>query len=70
MSKKIRDLTDKEIDKICNKQMYCSDCPLYLGEDSDNEEICLRYNYDAFEKALEIADKSIEIEESKNGGNR
>ena len=59
--KKIKELTDNEIYEICNKQKYCSDCPLYLGEDSDWAEICLRYNYEAFERALEIADKEVDI---------
>ena len=59
--KKIKDLTDKEIYKICTKQKYCSDCPLYLGKDSDNAEVCLRYDYEKFEKALEIADKEVDV---------
>ena len=59
--KKIRDLTENEIDKICKKQKYCSDCPLYLGEDSDYAEVCLRNDHEKFEKALEIADKEVDV---------
>lgn len=62
MSKLIKDLTDNEIDEICGNQEYCSDCPLLLGYDTDRQEICLRYNYDAFEKALEIANKEINVD--------
>lgn len=62
MKKLIKDLTDKEIYKICQKQKYCSDCPFYLGEDSDYADVCLRYDYEKFERALEIADKEIEVE--------
>lgn len=62
MAKLIKELTEDEIDKICWNQEYCSDCPLFLGYDSDRQEICLRYNYDAFEKALEITNKEVEID--------
>ena len=69
MIKLIKDLTDNEIDKICKSQKYCSDCPLYLGMDSDHQEICLQFNYDAFEKALEISNKEINTDEATNGQN-
>ena len=61
MKKLIKDLTDKEIDKICKKQRYCSDCPLHLGN-IYNDDICLYFDDDIFKKALEIADKEIEVE--------
>jgi len=38
MKKKIKDLTNEEIEKICdnNRKKYktCYDCPLKIGEDS------------------------------------
>ena len=58
--KKIRDLTDKEIYKICQKQRYCSDCPFHLGK-IYFDDICLKLDRDIFEKALEIADKEVDI---------
>ena len=62
MKKLIKDLTDNEIYKICTKQKHCSDCPLYLGEDSDYADVCLRYDHEKFERALEIANREIEVE--------
>ena len=42
MKKKIKDLTDEEIEKICDnnhkKYKTCYDCPLQIGEDS-----CFKY---------------------------
>ncbi len=53
MKKKFRDLTDEEMDQICNKnhQKYgtCYDCPLKIGEDR-----CFKY--------LDL-DKEIEVKE-------
>ena len=55
MKKKICDLTDKEMKKICyeNHRKYntCCDCPLQIGEDS-----CFQY--------LDL-DREIEVEEDE-----
>lgn len=63
MLKKIRDLNVEEIYAICKKNANkpCSDCPLYLGEDSDYADVCLRFDYGKFVRALEIADKEMEV---------
>lgn len=55
MKKKIGDLTDKEMEKICHKNYgkykTCYDCPLKIGDDS-----CFKY--------LDL-DKEIEVEEDE-----
>ena len=53
MKKKIGELTDEEIEKICDnnyrKYKTCCNCPLQIGEDS-----CFKY--------LDL-DKEIEVDE-------
>lgn len=55
MKKKLKDLTDREMEKICDKnyQKYgtCYNCPLQIGEDS-----CYYY--------LDL-DREIEVEENE-----
>lgn len=60
MIKLIKDLTEDDIDKICKIQRYCSDCPFHLGK-IYSDDICLYFDWDIFEKALEIADKEMEV---------
>jgi len=55
MIKKIKDLTDKEMERICDKnyQKYhtCYNCPLQIGEDN-----CFKF--------LDL-DRAIEVEEDE-----
>lgn len=59
MKKKIRELTDEEMDKICDKNYKkyktCYDCPLKAGMDSNN---CLKY------LGLDL-DQEVEVEEDE-----
>ena len=56
--KKIKDLTEEEIEKICEEQVLCADCPLML---SNKHRICL--NDDKMIKAT--LEKEIGVEENE-----
>lgn len=57
MVKKVKDLTLEEIEKICEEQILCADCPLML---SNKHRICL--NDDNMIKAT--LEKELEVEEN------
>lgn len=61
MKKKIKDLTIKECDKICNKQPYCSVCPLRYENYCRYEKLMV----DEEEKAFNL-EREVEIDESDN----
>lgn len=58
MLKKIKDLTKKEIDKICKKH-FCLMCPLYI----DYSRICITQYFEAKEKIKNKLKEKIEVEE-------
>ena len=58
MKKKIRDLTDEDMDKICDKNYKkhktCYDCPLKAGMDSNNY---LKYLGLDLDQEIEVEDE-------------
>lgn len=57
MKKKIKDLTVEEVEKICDKQTDCDNCPL----DIPSCRICMKditiYNIGFLEKEIEVEEK-------------
>ena len=54
MKKKVRDLTEKELQSICDKQQFdCKDCPLAEFDFWGEYNVC----------AIEIMNKEVEIDE-------
>ncbi|HRF69949.1 MAG TPA: hypothetical protein PKV66_00800 [Candidatus Pelethenecus sp.] len=52
MKKKIKDLTEDEINGFCNDNYYCHTCQLYISEDC---MYCKRHDLDTYgEEEVEI----------------
>lgn len=61
--KKIKELTEKELESICNKRPFCENCPLELQYDVDS--VCILHileNFKDFNKRLDV---EIEVEDDK-----
>lgn len=60
VTKKIKDLTKEEVEKICDSHYICDGCPLDISSSASSNRNCVKNIIDMYKEALE---KEVEVEE-------
>lgn len=68
IDKRVKELSEKQIDKICNRQIYCNQCPLFTYIDNESVVgVCaaefINYGPEGLRRIAKVLDSKIVTEE-------